>query len=127
MSGIAEEAVACTFYWNNPRATEEFFEWVRARDNGRMWTFALLDSLWSQFQTGNAIHRLGQQDEPTREDVMAAAENMSNEARQNLSRGPEVAQPEAVKLSVGLLTNLRQRFGKPGQATSDRISGLDSE
>ena len=33
----------------------------------------------------------------------------------NLSRGLEVAQPEAVKLSVGLLTNPRQRFGKPGQ------------
>jgi hypothetical protein len=31
ISEIVEEAVARTFYWNNPRATEAFFDCLRAR------------------------------------------------------------------------------------------------
>src|ERR1700688_204571 len=50
ISSIAEEAVAHCFYWSNPRASDKFFDWVRANDDGRMWTFALLDYLWNRYR-----------------------------------------------------------------------------
>lgn len=78
ISKIAEEAVAQTFYWSNPRASENFFEWVRANDGERMWTFALLDSLWNQYQTRFAIDCLDPK-EPTTEEVVAAAEKMTDD------------------------------------------------
>jgi hypothetical protein len=69
ISSIAEEAVAHCFYWSNPRATGEFFDWVRANDDGRMWTFALLDSLWQQYTVSSSINRLTQEDAPTAEEL----------------------------------------------------------
>jgi hypothetical protein len=78
ISAIIEDGVAHTFYWNNPRATEEFFDWVRVNDGGRIWTFSLLDSLWNQYQTSSAIDRLNP-NEPSAEEVVAAAESMSDE------------------------------------------------
>ncbi len=69
ISEIVEEAVAYTFYWNNPRATEEFFEWVRSNDSGRLWSFSLLDSCWSRYQTGSAIERLAQEEPPNSEEL----------------------------------------------------------
>jgi len=69
ISSIAEEAVAHCFYWSNPRATGEFFDWVRANDDGRMWTFALLDSLWQQYTVSSSINRLTQEDPPTAEEL----------------------------------------------------------
>jgi hypothetical protein len=53
----------------NPRATENFFDWVRANDDGRMWTFALLDSLWQQYTVSSSINRLTQEDSPTAEEL----------------------------------------------------------
>jgi hypothetical protein len=75
ISSIAEEAVAHCFYWSNPRASEKFFDWVRANDDGRMWTFALLDYLWNRYQAGSAIERLAKEDPPTAEGL----ENLSDE------------------------------------------------
>jgi hypothetical protein len=69
ISSIAEEAVAHCFYWSNPRATGEFFDWVRANDDGRMWTFALRDSLWARYQVASAVDRLDAQDVPTQQDL----------------------------------------------------------
>lgn len=78
VSQIIEDGVAHTFYWNNPRATKDFFDWVRASDGGRIWTFALLDSLWNQYQTGSAINHLNP-GEPTVDEILADAENMTDE------------------------------------------------
>jgi hypothetical protein len=80
ISEIAEEAVAYCSYWHNPRMNEKFFTWAKANDDGRMWTFALLDSLWNEYQTGNAINQLDRQPEITQADVVEMAEGMSDEA-----------------------------------------------
>jgi hypothetical protein len=42
ISEIVEEAVANVYYFNNIRSDENFFDWVRAHDDGRMWTLTLL-------------------------------------------------------------------------------------
>ena len=78
ISEIAEEACAHVFYWNNPKASEDFFEYARAHDGGRTWVFPLLDSLWTQYQTRSAIDRLDP-NEPTAEEIVADAENMTDE------------------------------------------------
>ena len=78
ISAVAEEGVMNAFHWANPRCTEDFFDYVRVNDGDRVWTFALLDSLWNQYQLGNAIHSLDR-NEPTTEEVVAAAEAMSDE------------------------------------------------
>ena len=69
ISEIAKEAVAFCFYWNNPRANEEFFNWARANDDGRMWTFALLDSLWNRYNVAASVDRLAQEPQPTPEEL----------------------------------------------------------
>ena len=74
ISEIAEEAVAHAFYFSTPRASENFFDWVRANDGGRMWTFALLDSLWNQFNLNASIDRLGAEPQPTAEDLDAMSD-----------------------------------------------------
>jgi len=74
ISEIAEEAVAYCFYWNNTRANDAFFTWVKANDDGRMWTFALLDTLWEQYQQG----AIGVQNQPSQKDVEREAESMSD-------------------------------------------------
>jgi hypothetical protein len=74
ISEIAEEAVAHSFYFSTPRASENFFDWVRANDGGRMWTFALLDSLWNQFNLNASIDRLGAEPPPTAEDFDAMSD-----------------------------------------------------
>jgi hypothetical protein len=79
ISEIAEEACANVFYWNNPKATEDFFEYVRVHDGGRLWVFPLLDDLWNQYRVGSAVNKLARQGEPTAEEVVAAAENMTDE------------------------------------------------
>ena len=78
VSEIAEEACAHVFYWNNPKASEDFFEYARAHDGGRTWVFPLLDSLWTQYQTRSAINHLNPS-EPTAEEILADAENMTDE------------------------------------------------
>jgi hypothetical protein len=50
ISAIAEEAVMHAFHFSKPRCTEEFFDYVRAHDGNRTWTFALLDALWTEYQ-----------------------------------------------------------------------------
>jgi hypothetical protein len=69
ISEIVEEAAACSFLWNNPRATEEFFEWVRNNDGGRLWRLVLLDSLWTRYQVSSSVEKLDAQDAPTSEDL----------------------------------------------------------
>ena len=78
ISEIAEEACAHIFYWHNPRADESFFDYSRANDGGRTWTFPLLDSLWNQYQTRSAIDHLNPS-EPTADEILADAENMTDE------------------------------------------------
>jgi hypothetical protein len=68
ISSIVEEACAHAFYWNNPRATGEFFDFVRARDANRLWTFPLLDTLWQQYSVTTSIDRLEAEPPPTVED-----------------------------------------------------------
>lgn len=68
ISEIAEEAVSHAFYWSQPRANGQFFEFVRGHDDGRMWTFALLDSLWQQYNVSTSVDRLAQEPSPTPED-----------------------------------------------------------
>ena len=48
ISEIVEEAVANVYYFNNIRADEAFFDWVRLHDDGRMWTLTLLDVLFAK-------------------------------------------------------------------------------
>jgi hypothetical protein len=74
VSELAEEAVAHSFYFSTPRASENFFDWVRANDGGRMWTFALLDSLWNQFNLNASIDRLRAEPQPTPEDLDALSD-----------------------------------------------------
>jgi hypothetical protein len=57
------------------KAKGDFFDYVRLHDDGRLWSFLLLDSLWNQYQTGSAIERLAQEDLPTTE----ALDNLSDE------------------------------------------------
>ncbi len=78
ISEIAEEACEHVFYWNNPKASEDFFEYARAHDGGRTWVFPLLDSLWTRYQTRSAINHLNPS-EPTAEEILADAENMTDE------------------------------------------------
>lgn len=66
ISAVIEEAVSYCWYWANPKAKGDFFDYVRLHDDGRLWSFLLLDSLWNQYQTGSAIERLAQEDPPTR-------------------------------------------------------------
>jgi hypothetical protein len=75
ISEIAEEAVSHAFWWSTPRATEQFFNFVRENDGGRTWTFALLDSLWAQYNVSNSIKRLAEPQSPTVEDL----DSMSDE------------------------------------------------
>jgi len=82
ISEIAEEAVMNAFHFSQPRCTEAFFDYVRTHDGNRTWTFALLDSLWLQYRTGSAINHLDREEEPTAEEVVAAAENMTDEELQ---------------------------------------------
>lgn len=79
ISEIVEEAVAYAFYWNNPRATEEFFDWVRNNDGGRLWSFALLDECWNRYNVTAAVDRLKAEPQPTAEDL----EPMSDEEIEN--------------------------------------------
>ena len=58
ISEIVEEGVAYTFYWNNPRANESFFSFVRETDDGRLWTFSLLDNLWKQFCVSSSLEKI---------------------------------------------------------------------
>jgi hypothetical protein len=58
VSSIVEEACAHAFYWNNPRATNQFFDFGRARDKNRLWTFSLLDTFWQQYNVTTSIDRL---------------------------------------------------------------------
>jgi len=85
ISEIVEEGVAYAFYWNNTRATEEFFDWVRSNDGGRLWSFNLLDSLWNQYNVSASINRLGAEQRPTAEELDAMSdeeiEKTLNEAR----------------------------------------------
>jgi hypothetical protein len=46
------------FHFSNPRCTEEFFDYVRAHDGNRTWTFALMDALWTQYQVTSAVNKL---------------------------------------------------------------------
>ena len=78
ISEIAEEACAHVFYWNNPSADEDFFEYARANDGGRTWTFPLFDFFWTHYQTRSAINHLNPS-EPTAEEILADAENMTDE------------------------------------------------
>ena len=78
ISEIAEEACAHVFYWHNPRADESFFDYARANDGGRTWTFPLLDSFWNHYQTSSAINHLNPS-EPTADEILADAENMTDE------------------------------------------------
>jgi hypothetical protein len=61
ISSLAEDGVANSYYWSNPRATVQFFDFVRANDEGRLWTFTLLDSLWLRYNRSAGIDRLGPQ------------------------------------------------------------------
>jgi hypothetical protein len=74
ISAIAEEGVMNAFYWNNQRATEEFFDYAHANDGGRLWTFALLDTLWQRYQLSNSLDRLAPQNAPTPEDLDALSD-----------------------------------------------------
>jgi hypothetical protein len=69
VSEIIEEGVAYTFYWNNPRATEDFFEYARSNDGGWLWTFALLDSLYQRYSVTASLDRLAQEPQATAEDL----------------------------------------------------------
>jgi hypothetical protein len=69
ISEIVEEAVANVYYFANPRCTEDFFDYVRGNDGGRLWTFALLDTLWQRYQLSNTLDNLAPQAAPTAEDL----------------------------------------------------------
>jgi hypothetical protein len=69
ISEIVEEACAFTFFWNNQRASEEFFAWLRDNDGGRLWSFPLLDSSFAKYQVASAVDRLNTHDAPTQEDL----------------------------------------------------------
>jgi hypothetical protein len=75
ISSIVEEACAHAFYWNNPKATGEFFDFVRARDGNRLWTFPLLDTLSQQYTVSSSIERHTQEEPPTAEEL----DNLSDE------------------------------------------------
>jgi hypothetical protein len=74
ISELAEEAVSHAFWWSTPRATEQFFDFVRSTDDGRTWTFALLDSLWNQYNVSSAINRISAEPTPTTEDLEAMSD-----------------------------------------------------
>lgn len=74
ISEIAEEAVSYSFWWSTPRATEQFFDFVRVNDDGRTWTFALLDSLWNQYNVSASINRISVEPTPTTEDLEAMSD-----------------------------------------------------
>jgi hypothetical protein len=69
ISSVIEEAISYCWYWANTKAKGDFFDYVRKHDDGRLWSFLLLDSLWNQYQTSSAIDRLAQEDPPTPEEL----------------------------------------------------------
>jgi hypothetical protein len=69
ISGIAEEAVVQTFRWNNVQVGDDFIGFVQSNHGGRIITFALLDTLWNQYQASPALNKLDTQDAPTAEDL----------------------------------------------------------
>jgi len=75
ISEIAEEAGIRTFVWSNPEIGDDFLDFVNSNSNGRLLTFALLDSLWDRYKTGSATR----EPEPTRAEVMEMAEGMSDQ------------------------------------------------
>jgi hypothetical protein len=75
ISAVIEEAISYCWYWANTKAKGDFFDYVRGHDDGRLWSFLLLDSLWNQYQTGSAIERLAQENPPTAEEL----DNLSDE------------------------------------------------
>jgi hypothetical protein len=74
VSEIIEEGVAHCFYWSCPRANESFFTFVRDNDDGRLWTFNLLDHLWTRYNLASSIDKLDSQAAPTAEDLDAMSD-----------------------------------------------------
>ena len=62
------------FYWSNPRATESFFDFVRANDDGRIWNFGLLENLWNRYNLASSLDKLDSQAAPTPEDFDAMSD-----------------------------------------------------
>jgi hypothetical protein len=69
ISEIVEEGVAHCYFWSNPRANESFFSFVRESDDGRLWTFSLLDNLWARYNFASSIDKLDSQAPPTAEEL----------------------------------------------------------
>jgi hypothetical protein len=69
ISEIVEEAVANVYYFNNVRADENFFDWVRAHDDGRTWTLTLLDVLFAKYSVETTLDKLDTQAAPTAEEL----------------------------------------------------------
>ena len=44
ISAVIEEAISYCWYWANTKAKGDFFDYVRLHDDGRLWSFTLLDS-----------------------------------------------------------------------------------
>lgn len=78
ISEIAEEAVLQTFRWSNVKADGDFLDFVQANTAGRIITFALMDSLWRQYDL-NASLKLSQPEAPTVEDLEAMSDVEINE------------------------------------------------
>ena len=57
----------------------DFFDYVRLDDDGRLWSFTLLDSPWNEYRTSSAINRLAQEDPPTAEELDSLSDEQVSE------------------------------------------------
>jgi hypothetical protein len=80
VNDIVEEAVFAVWMWANPRATQDFENYVDEHRDRRAITFSLLDALWQKFSIEGATHLTEQEPIPTREDI----ENLSPEEAERL-------------------------------------------
>ena len=72
ISEILQEGIAHVFYWSHVGADEKFFDYVRANDDGRIWSLSLLESLWNRYRVSSSLEKITQaraEPQPTPEDL----------------------------------------------------------
>jgi hypothetical protein len=75
ISEIIQEGIAHVFYWSHVGADEKFFDYVRANDDGRLWTLTLLENLCKRYTVGSSLEKITQAEpQPTPEDFEALSD-----------------------------------------------------
>jgi hypothetical protein len=75
VSEIVQEGIACVFHWTHVGADEAFYDYVRSHDDGKIWNFPLLESLWRKYNVSASLGKITQAEPtPTAEDLEAMSD-----------------------------------------------------